>query len=178
MLLLLHALTLFLPAMTPFCWNSCTTPSPESESAVMPDHSSADTSQFVTSETRLQHLLRHGRARAVFLQGVFPFMGRGVFDLGPLNDALSYTVPPKRTAEVVYFRAGNMSDDLLYLTLSVNSQAIRYFPVGPKADFHVPLAIIEVYPAGSRIDVCLAAPRGLAGTVVIDVGLVEVITED
>ena len=138
----------------------------------------ADTSLFVASETRLQHLMRHGQAHARFLQGVFPFVGRGVFDLGPLNDALSYTVPQGRTAEVVYFRAGNLSDDLLYLTLSVNGESIRYFPVGPKADFHVPLAIIEAYPAGSRFDVCLAAPRGLSGTVVVDVGLVEVIAEE
>ena len=77
------------------------------------------------------------------------------------------------TAEVVYFRAGNLSDDLLYLTLSINSQPVRYFPVGAKADFHVPLAIVEAYPAGTVIEVGLAAPRGLAGSVVIDVGILE-----
>lgn len=129
---------------------------------------------YVASETRLQHLMRHGKARARFLQGVFPFAGRGVFDLAPLNDALSYTIPLGASAEVVYFRGGNFSDDILYLTLSVNGTVVRYFPVGPKADIHVPLALIESYSAGSRINVCLAAPRGLSGTVVVDVGIVEV----
>lgn len=133
-----------------------------------------DAETYVVSETRLQSLIRRGKARSRFLQGVYPFAGRGVFDLGPLNDALSYTVPPGKTAEVVYVRGGNLSDDLLYLTLSVNGVPARYFPVGPKADFHVPLAIVEAYPAGTRFDVCLAAPRGLSGTVVVDVGLLEV----
>ena len=128
----------------------------------------------VTSETRLQRLVRTGAATPRFLQGVYPFVGRGVFDLGPLNDALSYRVPPGRTAEVVYFRAGNLSDDLLYLTLSADGKPVRYFPVGPKADFHVPLVIVESHPAGTRIEVGLAAPRGLSGTVVVDVGIVEV----
>ena len=56
----------------------------------------------------------------------------------------------------------------------LNGQPVRYFPAGPKADFHVPLSIIESYPAKTRIEVCLAAPRGLSGTVVVDVGILEV----
>jgi len=134
---------------------------------------SDDTPSFVLSETRHQRLLRTGQGTPRFLQGVFPFAGRGLFDLGPLNDGLRYTVPAGCVCEVPYFRAGNMSDDIIYLSLSVDSKPVRYFPIGPKADIHVPLAIVELYPAGSRIDVCLAAPRGLTGTVVIDVGLLE-----
>lgn len=130
--------------------------------------------ETVITETRLQRLTRTGGATARFLQGVYPFAGRGVFDLGPLQDDLCYTVPHGAAAEIVYFRAGNLSDDLLYLALTVNGRPVRYFPVGPKADFHVPLAIVESYPAGSRIEVGLAAPRGLTGTVVVDVGIVEV----
>ncbi len=132
--------------------------------------SAADT---ITTETRHHRMVRTGQARPRFLQGVYPFAGRGVFDLGPLNDALCYQVPAGKAAEVLYVRAGNLSDDILYLALSVNGQAVRYFPVGPKADFHVPLSIVESYPAGSRIEVCLAAPRGLTGTVVVDVGILE-----
>ena len=129
--------------------------------------------QTITTETRQQQKLRTGEAAPRFLQGVFPFAGRGFFDLGPLNDALCYQVPPGKSAEVIYFRAGNLSDDLLYLALSVNGQPVRYFPVGPKADFHVPLSIVESHPAGSRIEICLAAPRGLTGSVVVDVGILE-----
>lgn len=128
----------------------------------------------VTTETRLQRLIRTGEAAPRFLQGVYPFAGRGVFDLAPLHDDLCYQVPDGKTAEVIYLRAGNLSDDLLYLALSANGKAVRYFPVGPKADFHVPLSMVESYPGGTRIDVCLAAPRGLSGTVVVDVGIVEV----
>ena len=129
---------------------------------------------IVLSETRHQRLMRLGRAVPRFLQGVFPFAGRGVYDLAPLHDDLSYTVPPAKTAEVVYVRAGNLSDDILYLALSAGGFPVRYFPVGPKADLHVPLAIVEAYPAATRIDVCLAAPRGLTGTAVVDVGLLEI----
>lgn len=129
---------------------------------------------IVLSETLHQRLLRQGQAAPRFLQGVYPFAGRGVYDLAPLNDALTYTVPPGKTAEVVYFRGGNVSDDILYLALSSDGVPVRYFPVGPKADFHVPLAIVESYPAGTRLDICLAAPRGLTGTVVVDVGLLEI----
>ena len=132
----------------------------------------------VISETRLQLLLRTHRAKPCFLQGVYPFAGRGVFDLAPLNDALSYTVPKGKIAQVQYFRAGNLSDDILYLSISVDGTPVRYFPVGPKSDNHVPLAIVEDYPAGSKIEVCLAAPRGLTGTVVLDVGLVEIDAEE
>jgi assimilatory nitrate reductase catalytic subunit len=126
------------------------------------------------TETRHQNLLRFGDAKPRFLQGVYPFAGRGVFDLGPLHDELCYVVPSDATAEVLYVRAGNLSDDILYLALFVNGSPARYFPVGPKADFHVTLAIVESYPSGSRLELALAAPRGLIGTVVVDVGIVEV----
>ena len=127
----------------------------------------------ITTETRHQRLTRLGQATPRFLQGVFPFTGRGFFEVGPLGDALCYAVPAGAKAEVIYFRAGNLSDDLLYLALCVNAQPVRYFPVGPKADFHVPLSITETYPVGTRIEIGLAAPRGLSGAVVVDVGILE-----
>ncbi len=131
------------------------------------------TTDTITTETWQQWLTRLGLATPRFLQGVYPFAGRGFFEVGPLNDALCYSVPKDAKAEVIYFRAGNSSDDLIYLALCVNGLPIRYFPVGPKADFHVPLSITETHPAGSKIEVGLAAPRGLNGSVVVDVGLLE-----
>ena len=125
---------------------------------IIPSPFSVAQTETVITETRLQRLIRTGGAAARFLQGVYPFAGRGVFDLGPLHDDLCYTVPPGAAAEIVYVRAGNLSDDILYLALSVNGRPIRYFPVGPKADFHVPLAIVETYPAGSRIEVVPRRP--------------------
>lgn len=132
-----------------------------------------DEPDAVATETRHQRLIRLGLATPRFLQGVYPFAGRGFFDVGPLNDALCYVVPAGTAAEVIYFRAGNLSDDLLYLALCINGRPVRYFPVGPKADFHVPLSIIETHPAGARIEIALAAPRGLTGAVVVDVGILE-----
>ena len=130
-------------------------------------------SETIATETRQQRLTRLGLAKPRFLQGVYPFAGRGFFDVGPLNDALCYIVPSRAKAEIIYVRAGNLSDDLIYLALCVNSLPIRYFPVGPKADFHVPLSITETHPAGAKIEVGLAAPRGLNGAVVVDVGILE-----
>ena len=129
---------------------------------------------FIVSETRDQSLVRAGRAHPRFLQGVYPFAGRGVYDLAPLNNDTQYIVPTGCTAEVVYFRAGNLSEDLLYFTLSADGVPLRYFPIGPKSDLHVPLAIVEIHPAGTKLEICLAAPRGLTGTVVIDIGILEI----
>lgn len=125
------------------------------------------------SEPRLQHLLRTGVAKPVFLQGVFPFAGRGFFAVNLLSDTLSYVVPSGRRAEFVYMRAGNLSDDLLYLSIHANGEPIRYFPVGPKGDFHVPLVIIESHLAGTKIEIAFAAPRAVTGSIVVDAGIVE-----
>ncbi|MGO8672973.1 MAG: molybdopterin oxidoreductase [Capsulimonadaceae bacterium] len=131
-------------------------------------------SPIVLTETRLHRQMALGQAIPRFLQGVYPFAGRGIFELTPLHERLTYTVPAGKCAQVVYFRAGNHSDDLLYLAVSVDQRPVRYFPIGPKGDFHVPLAIVEDHPAGARIDICIGAPRGLSGTVIVDVGLVEI----
>ena len=137
-------------------------------------HDPIDAVQYVVSETRHQRLFRLGGATPRLLQGVFPFVGRGLFDLGPLNESLSYVVPPRTWAEVLYCRAGNHSDDLLYLALTADGLPIRYLPVGPKSDIHVTLAIVEAHPSGTRLEVALAAPRGVAGSVIIDFGLAEI----
>ena len=130
------------------------------------------------SETRTEYLLRTGRAKPRFLQGVFPCVGYGIYESVPLNDALAYVVPQNHVARIQYFRAGNPSEDLIYLTLNIDGKPARFFPVGPKADLHVPLAIIESYPAGTRIEIAFAAPRGLTGTVIVDVGLTEEADEE
>jgi hypothetical protein len=129
---------------------------------------------LVLTETVNERLLRTSAATPKFLQGVFPFMGRGMFDLAPLDDALSYTVPFGKRARCVYLRAGNHSEDLVYLVLSANGKPLRYFPIGPRGDFHVPLAIVESYPAGTKLEVLFAAPRGLSGTLIVDAGFLEI----
>jgi hypothetical protein len=143
----------------------------------MSDASSSVPFDLVASETRRERLLRTGAATPRFLRGVFPFVGRGLFELGPLDDGLTYVVPAGRTAQLVYFRAGNHADDLLYLAVAANGVPIRYFPIGPKSDFHVPLAIVESHTPGTRLEVLFAAPRGLSGTLIVDAGILEVAQE-
>jgi assimilatory nitrate reductase catalytic subunit len=75
-----------------------------------------------------------------FLQGVFPFEGKG-FDQPTLIDA---------------------------------ALAMRYFPIGAKADTHIPLRVVEDLDGGTQLELHVAAASGSAGFVVVDVGLVEV----
>ena len=109
-----------------------------------------------------------------FLQGVFAFEGRGIDQPFPIGGALSYTVPDGVTVQPVYFRGGNTTDELVYLVLMRDGQPMRYFPIGAKADVHVPLRIVEDLASGTVLDLHLAAPEGVAGAVVVDLGLVEV----
>ena len=133
----------------------------------------ADDFGTILSETRQERLLRTGDAIPRFLQGAFPFAGRGLFDPVLLDDSLAYTVPEGHNGAIVYFRGGNHSDDLLYLVLAADGAPIRYFPVGPKGDFHVPLAIVETHLAGARLEILIAAPRGVSGTVIVDAGILQ-----
>ena len=128
---------------------------------------------LILTETRHERELRTGEATPRFLQGVFPFAGRGLFDLAPLDDTLTYTVPDGRQTTFVYFRAGNASDELVYLTLAVDGVPTRYFPVGPNGDIHVALAIVEPHFAGRILTLLFAAPRGTTGTLIVDAGLFE-----
>ncbi len=109
-----------------------------------------------------------------FLQGVFAFEGRGIDQPFPLGGALSYTVPDGVTAQVVYFRGGNTAAELVYLVLMRDGQPMRYFPIGAKADVHVPLRVVEDLDSGTVLELHLAAPESVAGAVVVDLGLVEV----
>jgi hypothetical protein len=51
---------------------------------------------------------------------------------------------------------------------------MRYFPIGAKSDVHVSLRVVEDLPTGTNVELWLAAPAGLTGTVIVDLGLVEV----
>ena len=109
-----------------------------------------------------------------FLQGVYPFKGGGLDKPMPLDGKLAYTVPPDKRAQLIYVRAGNSSTELVYLLLTRDGKPMRYFPIGGNASVHVPLAVVEdVFPE-SKLGVLVAAPKGVSGSVVLDVGLLEV----
>ncbi|HLK58564.1 MAG TPA: hypothetical protein VKU00_18485 [Chthonomonadaceae bacterium] len=127
---------------------------------------------FPTSE-RFDALLATGKARPVLLQGVFPFLGDGLMNPRLLSPELVYTVPEDARATLIYFRGGNASDQLIYLSVVGNGQARRYFPIGPQGDSHVALAITEDIPGGTRLEIHLAAGAGVLGTAILDVGFLE-----
>jgi hypothetical protein len=109
-----------------------------------------------------------------FLQGVFPFEGKGLDRPAPLGPELSYVVPDGVSAQAVYFRGGNAAAELVVAVLMRDGKPMRYFPIGAKGDVHVPLRVVEDLPAGTGVELWLAAPAGTTGTVIVDLGLVEV----
>ena len=109
-----------------------------------------------------------------FLQGVFPITGEGLAKPGPIDAALRYTVPAGLSAQALYFRAGNSTGELIYVLLVRDGEPMRWFPIGAKGDVHVPLRVVEDLPGGTIVELHAAAPEGVTGELVIDLGLVEV----
>jgi hypothetical protein len=113
--------------------------------------------------------------KPVFIQGLFSYVGSGLANPTPFTSPVTYLVPPDRRAQTIYFRAGNPSAEMIYIVLTRQGKPMRYFPVGAKGGIHVPLAVVEDLPNGSSIELLIAAPRGTESTVVIDVGLMEIV---
>src|SRR5580700_9561693 len=108
-----------------------------------------------------------------FIQGVYSFKGVGLEAPVVLTDA-HYTVPSDKRAQLTYLRAGNSTPELIYLVLHRDGKAMRYFPIGAKAGVHVPLVIVEDLHPETRLELLVGAPEGVHGSVVVDIGLVEI----
>ena len=109
-----------------------------------------------------------------FLQGVYAFTGHGLEKSTLIDPSTTYTVPSGAVAQPVYFRGGNSSDELVCVLLVRDGVPMRWFPIGAKSDVHVPLRVVEDLLADTRIELHVSAPDGLLGSVVVDLGLVEV----
>jgi hypothetical protein len=107
-----------------------------------------------------------------FLQGVFSFKGAGLNEPLPLGAV--YTAPSDKRAQLLYFRAGNSSSELICVSLLRDRSLMRLFPVGAKADSHISLAIVEDLPPDTNLEVFVAAPVGVEGSLVLDIGLAEI----
>ena len=107
------------------------------------------------------------------LQGAFPFAGAGLDCPCFLSETLTYQVPRGKRAQLIYFRAGNSTPELIYLILMRDDAPMRYFPIGARSSSHTALAVIEDILPGTVLQVYLAAPEGTSGTAVVDVGLLE-----
>jgi hypothetical protein len=109
-----------------------------------------------------------------FIQGTFSFTGQGLTKPHPLHDGARLTVSADKRAQLIYVRAGNSSDALISLVLARDGKPMRYFPLGAKSSAHVPLAVVEDIFPESKLEVLVAAPEGVSGVVVVDIGLLEV----
>ena len=90
-----------------------------------------------------------------------------------LNPDMVYVVPEGSLAALMYIRAGNASDQMIYLSINSNGKPRRYLPIGPQDGSHIELVIKDNIPAGSRLELHVAASAGALGTVVVDVGFLE-----
>ncbi|WP_207802761.1 hypothetical protein [Roseicella frigidaeris] len=109
-----------------------------------------------------------------FLNGTFPFEGRGLGSPMLLHPSLCYTVPADRRAQLIYFRAGHSADALVSLVLMRAGKPMRLFPLGAKGAMHVPLAVVEDLFPETPLELHIAAPPGVSGEVVVDIGLMEI----
>lgn len=113
-------------------------------------------------------------SKPTLLQGIYPFEGHGLSSPHPLAGGLTYTVPVGKRSQFVYFRAGNSAAELICVTLIRDGEPMRLFPVGARGDVHVALAVVEDLMSGTKLEAFVAAPDGVSGTVVLDIGLVEI----
>lgn len=109
-----------------------------------------------------------------FLQGVFAFEGQGLDAPSLLDESLRYVIPPGCLTQPVYFRGGNSADEMVYVALVRDGIPMRYFPLAAKGSTHVSLRVVEDLQSDTVIEVFVAAPKGVTGTVVVDTGLVEI----
>jgi assimilatory nitrate reductase catalytic subunit len=132
-----------------------------------------------TTEPRTVRATRREGADTVhstprFLQGIFDFHGEGPQKPVLLHESMRYTVPPGSVAQAMYFRGGNSTDEMITVVLVRDGIPMRYFPIGARAAQHVTLRVTEDLDGGAELELHVAAPDGLDGTVVVDLGLMEV----
>lgn len=108
-----------------------------------------------------------------FLQGAYEFVGAGYDKPVPVDEALSYTVPAGATTQPVYFRGGNSAKQMVTVVLYRDGAPMRYFPMAAKGATHVALRVVEDLLADTVVELYIAAPDGVKGTVIVDLGLVE-----
>jgi hypothetical protein len=109
-----------------------------------------------------------------FLQGTFEFEGNGLDKPSLIDESLRYVVPAGAVTQPVYFRGGNSSKQMITVVLFRAGKPMRYFPIAAKGATHVALRVVEDLLGDTVLELHVAAPSGCSGTVVVDLGLVEV----
>ncbi len=106
------------------------------------------------------------------LTGMYDFTGSG-YD-APVSVGVSYSVPADRRAQLIYFRAGNSTSEMVTVVLTRDGAPMRCFPIGAKGAVHIPLVVVEDLTPETKLELLVAAPSGTGGTLALDVGLVEI----
>jgi assimilatory nitrate reductase catalytic subunit len=109
-----------------------------------------------------------------FLQAIRTFAGQGLDEYVSFDPPLTYQVPDGRQAQCVYFRGGNSAAELICVVLTRNGEPMRLFPLGARSSIHLPLRITENLLTDTELELHVAAPPGVEGTVVIDLGILEI----
>ena len=109
-----------------------------------------------------------------FLQGAFAFEGAGLDKPELIHESLRYVVPAGAVTQPVYFRGGNSTDEMITVVLFRDGTPMRYFPIAAKGATHVALRVVEDLLGDTVLELYVAAPAGVDGTVVLDLGLVEI----
>lgn len=108
-----------------------------------------------------------------FVQAVRPFLGQGLDDYQGFDPPVTYQVPRDTEAQCVYFRGGNSCPELICVVLTRDGSPMRLFPIAAKGAVHVPLRITENLLTESTLELHVAAPEGVEGMVVLDLGILE-----
>jgi hypothetical protein len=109
-----------------------------------------------------------------FLQGLYPFEGVGLETPVAFQPAITYEVPFDRRSQLVYFRAGNSCAEMIYVLFKRDGKPMRYFPIAAKGAMHVSLAVVEDLQPETLLEILVAAPAGIKGSVLLDIGLMEI----
>ncbi len=106
------------------------------------------------------------------LTGMHAFDGAGYNT--PVSVGVSYSVPSDRRAQMLYLRAGNSAAEMITLVLTRDGEPMRLFPIAAKGAVHIPLVVVEDLTPETRLELLVAAPSGMGGTLALDMGLVEI----
>lgn len=109
-----------------------------------------------------------------FLNGAYAFTGSGLTTPAPVSPPLAYTVSSDKRSQIIYLRAGNSADAMIAVHLVRGGKPFRSFPIGAQGAIHVSLAVVEDLEPDSSLDVVVAAPEGVSGHVVLDIGFMEI----
>jgi hypothetical protein len=63
---------------------------------------------------------------------------------------------------------------MISVILVRDGNPMRYFPIAAKGATHVALRVVEDLLADTVLELFIAAPAGVSGTVIVDLGLVEI----